>query len=209
MQNAASLINYNKDTGEFTWKERQNSAWWNSRYAGKAALTATARNGYKVGSINDKTCYAHRVAWEFVYGPIPEGKDIDHVNGNKSDNRIENLRVASRSQNMANCVSRKGSTSKYIGVSWSTREKRWVAQITKDYKTYGIGTFESEIDAATAYDTRAIEIHGEYARLNFPKASNEVQQREVDTALRVGSEMRAERGEQERQAMERQNGGVE
>lgn len=163
------IMAYDYATGTLTWKNREDrSKSWNTRFSGKEALGSVSKNGYKVGDINDKSFYAHRVVWMYVFGMIPEGHDIDHINRDRCDNRIANLRLASRSSNNANRLGADGATSKYLGVSWSKRYNKWVAQITKNYKNKLLGRFCCEIEAAKAYDAAAIENHGEYARVNFP-----------------------------------------
>jgi hypothetical protein len=66
--------------------------------------------------------------------------------------------------------SNKGSASRYKGVYWFRGTRKWVASIRRNKKTYHIGYFKNEIDAARAYDERAMELHGEFACLNFPPA---------------------------------------
>ena len=93
---------------------------------------------------------------------------IDHVNGNGLDNRKQNLRLASNSQNLGN--SRKGfgqGSSKYRGVHWDRMARFWRACISIKNRTKWLGTFPSEIEAATAYDLAAKEHFGDFARLNF------------------------------------------
>lgn len=164
------VLSYDYDSGDLVWRERRDvQKSWNSKFSGKKAFTSLSPNGYKTGSLNNKDYYSHRVVWTYVFGFIPNGYDIDHINRDRSDNRICNLRLASRSSNNANRIGKEGSTSKFLGVSWSNRYKKWISQITKDYKNTLIGRFHSEVDAAKAYDRAAIEIHGHYARLNFPE----------------------------------------
>ena len=105
----------------------------------------------------------------------PLGLEVDHIDGNGLNNRRENLRLASHSQNLANQKrSRIGCSSKYRGVSWFKRTGIWIAQITVRYHHRGLGYFKDEKDAARAYDKAALEAFGEFAVLNFPnKSSNE------------------------------------
>jgi len=105
---------------------------------------------------------------------LSEGLEVDHVNGNKLDNRIENLRIVTRQQNQFNSKPSKNSFSKYKGVSFdknSAHKKPIFAQIMHNRKNYRLGTYTSEEEAARAYDKKAIELFGEYAYLNFPEGA--------------------------------------
>jgi len=96
------------------------------------------------------------------------GLEIDHVNGDRLDNRRENLRHVTRSQNNQNqAPGREGASSQHKGVSWYKRDKLWTAQIKADGKKCHLGRYESERDAAIAYNTAAIKHFGEYARINI------------------------------------------
>lgn len=106
--------------------------------------------------------YAHKVAWALYYGAWPNG-EIDHINRVASDNRIENLRIASKSENGANRVQRNACGRK--GVS-SARNGKFRAQIQHNKKVMHIGTFESIDEAAHAYNKAAIQYFGEFALLN-------------------------------------------
>jgi hypothetical protein len=111
-----------------------------------------------------KTFYIHKL----VQSAFNLGKGfIDHINQNRADNHLKNLRVATRSQNLANQKSKRGS-SKFKGVSFFKQTKRWEAYIKKDGKRYHLGFFKSEEDAARAYDEVAIEKFKEFAYINFP-----------------------------------------
>lgn len=95
-----------------------------------------------------------------------QGFEEDHINGNGLDNRRQNLRFVTRSQNNMNRIKRRG-TSNYKGVFWSTQADKWQSRIRKDNRLYHIGFFLSETDAAIAYDNKAKELFGEYAVLNM------------------------------------------
>lgn len=90
---------------------------------------------------------------------------IDHINGNKLDNRLCNLRISNPTLNSHNRLKKENTTSKYIGVS--KKGKNYTAMITKDKKKHNIGVFKTEEDAAKARDKKAIELYGEHAKLNF------------------------------------------
>jgi hypothetical protein len=100
----------------------------------------------------------------------PKGLLVDHRNGDTLDNRRSNLRLATHSQNMSNRGKlKKKATSQYIGIFLEKSSGRWVVKTTHNNKSIWIGRFDSEIDAARAYDRAAIKYHGEFARLNFPR----------------------------------------
>lgn len=99
---------------------------------------------------------------------------IDHKDRNGLNNQRENLRRCSRSQNNINSTKRKKSTSIYKGVSYEASGrslKKWVAQVYFNKKQYWIGRFNTESEAAKAYDKKAFELHGEFAVMNFDKTS--------------------------------------
>jgi hypothetical protein len=93
---------------------------------------------------------------------------VDHINGNGLDNRMVNLRVCTAAQNSRNRKPRKGSLSGYRGVSFYKNYQKWVAQIMYDGVKYYLGYFSDPKEAALAYDAKARELHGDYARVNFP-----------------------------------------
>lgn len=93
----------------------------------------------------------------------PSGYDIDHINGDKLDNRRSNLRICTRAQNSRN---QKKRTGLYKGVSWNKSKNKWIAQICFDYKNKHLGNFTNPIDAAKAYNEAALKYHGEFAYQN-------------------------------------------
>jgi hypothetical protein len=104
----------------------------------------------------------------FICKPA-KGLFIDHKNCNGLDNRRDNLRPATQSQNTCNRPKRRNTTSRFIGVHLAKKEKRWAAQIKYKGGKKWLGYFDNEEDAARAFDRAARKYHGEFARLNFPQ----------------------------------------
>lgn len=97
---------------------------------------------------------------------------VDHINGNGLDNRRANLRPASHSENLRNQRLSRANTSGYKGVVWHRASKRWHARIKLNGRTISLKYHATPEDAAHAYDAAAVELHGEFARLNFPLIAN-------------------------------------
>jgi len=102
-----------------------------------------------------------------------DGEFVDHRNCEPLDNRKSNLRFATRSENMCNRRKRKKATSRFLGVAYCKAEGKWQSVIAHNKKRTWLGRFDSEIEAALAHDEAAKRLHGEFARLNFPPASEE------------------------------------
>ena len=116
------------------------------------------------------SAFMHRM----ILGAVA-GQETDHRNGNGLDNRRENIRLCTHSQNMANRTRRWG-VSRYLGVSLHKPTRKWIVHIQKNKKLQHVGLFACEIEAARAYDKKAHELHGEFARLNFgpPDAASQL-----------------------------------
>ena len=163
-------LHYNPDTGEITYlKDYAPYA-----YKGKA-VTSLDSHGYVRVSFKGKRYLGHRVAYFLMKGYLPFG-DIDHINGNRSDNRWDNLRAVTRSENLHRQKKSRGK-SIYKGVA-RHQERRWLAQCrdTKNGKGGYVGTSLSEQEAALMYNHRAEQLFGKYARFNivFEDVSKEV-----------------------------------
>lgn len=108
---------------------------------------------------------AHRLAWFYVYEEWPN-PEADHRDLDPSNNRIANLRPATKSGNAANTGIRSTNTSGHKGVSFDSTRNKWAANVWKDSKRCFLGRFETKDEAAAAYAKSAIEMHGEFARLS-------------------------------------------
>jgi len=123
-------------------------------------------------------CYSNGYAWAKIDGKKqsmhrflmnnPNGLEIDHINNNGCDNRRCNLRIATRSQNMANLHLTQKRTSRFKGVCFNKYNSKWHAAIRINGKKKHLGYFLQEQDAAKAYDSAAKQYFGEFAHINFP-----------------------------------------
>jgi len=118
--------------------------------------------GYRTIGINGVRFYAHRLIWTYHNGTTPEM--IDHINGNRSDNRIENLRACNKSQNMMNMGASGRNSSGVKGVGWSASLKKWRAYLNVNGKTKHLGYFENIEDAKQAVSKVRAQAHGEFAK---------------------------------------------
>ena len=123
-------------------------------------FAGTIRNdGYEAISINKKIYKTHRLVWLYFYGNFPNGV-IDHINGNKTDNRIENLRDISFDANRQNQKkSQRGNISGYLGVSWDKKSNKWKSQIKTKGKNYHLGFFDNPKNAYEIYLEAKRKIH--------------------------------------------------
>lgn len=118
--------------------------------------------GYLLVTVDRVVLRVHRIAWMLHYGSDAAG-DIDHINGICSDNRIENLRQATRRENLWNRGATKINTSGAKGVSWDKRRRKWRSRIGVNYKKIVLGYFSTVEEAAEAYREGAKKYHGEFA----------------------------------------------
>jgi hypothetical protein len=146
-----SKLHYDPDTGIFNWKK-------NNKVAGYCQ-----KNGYIQILISNKKYRAHRLAWLYVHGVEPDG-DIDHINNDSSDNRLINLRVCTRQENIFNRRSHKNSLSGIKGVGFIATTKRWRARFKCNGKEKLIGIFDTKELAIQAYEKYAKEYQGEFYR---------------------------------------------
>ena len=148
-----SQLEYKKDFGLFISKVT-----WGKRYIGKR-LGCRHKNGYTTISIHGGVYMAHRLAWLYEYGVWPNG-DIDHIDGNKTNNALYNLRNVSRSENNFNQkLCSKNSKTGLLGVSRHKESGRYRATIYINYKQKCLGYFDTPEEAHQAYLTAKRELH--------------------------------------------------
>lgn len=153
----SEILSYSPDSGLFTWLVTRGSK------APKGATAGTPHNaGYVSIRINGKAHLAHRLAWLFATGENPEG-EVDHINGDRTDNRISNLRISTRSQQQCNQKLRSDNHQRVKGLGWHDRDKLWTAKVTIQGKTK-TRYFKDREDAVAAVRAMREEIHGEFSR---------------------------------------------
>ena len=153
LQRLKQLFTYNPDTGIFI----RNST---------KKISGTTKSRYVQMLVDQKQYYAHRLAWMYCYGTLPS-MNIDHINGNKRDNRIKNLREATISENGQNRGKQKNNTSGFKGVSLCKKSKKWIASIRKNNKSKYLGCFTDAEKAHEAYKEAAKILH-----THNPEATN-------------------------------------
>lgn len=164
---------YESETGNLIWKERPRGH-FSSEKAAKVVNSTRAGKiaGHDQGAgagmatyvrVDGKMYRAHRVIWEMTNGLIPDGMLIDHIDGDYHNNRIGNLRLATKSQNGMNRLASKRSALRLKGVSLDSARGLFVAQIVLDGKTKNLGRFESKGMAALVYAKTSLRMHGKFS----------------------------------------------
>ncbi len=158
-----AVLDYDAETGAFTWRRRPDvDLRWNARFAGTTAGCDGGR-GYLVVTFAGRQFLLHRLAWIIANGETPPGL-IDHIDGDRSNNRIVNLRLATQSQNRANSALT-WAASGFKGVYWKPRQRRWQPTIMIDGVVKYLGTHLTKEAAAAAYAAAAREHFGDFARI--------------------------------------------
>lgn len=171
------LLRYEPDTGQMFWNVRPASmfptsgrggsagcaARWNACHANAEAFCAVNSRGYRTGTLLNAHAAAHRVAWTLFYGEWPSS-EIDHVNGNRADNRISNLRSATPQQNACNRGMRSDNKSGVKGVSWFAASRKWKATIAASGRQHYLGLFHDIADAERAVLDARATLHGLFGR---------------------------------------------
>lgn len=161
------LVEYNKD-GSLTVKYQAGGNLKNRKTFG-----VDNGSGYRVISIKGVRYKFHRIVWKLAYGTEPEY--IDHINHDRSDNRIENLRFATREENSRHQVVPKNNTTGFIGVH--RHYKSWIAVVVKNSERTLCGRFENIKDAVLAYNEKCNELHGEFGKSKIIHNMEELKRR--------------------------------
>jgi len=145
--------------GDLYWKIKTNRS---MKIGSKAGSLSS--NGYIVVSFNNVDYKMHRIIWCYHFGPIANNLQIDHIDGNRTNNLIENLRLATHSQNnFNNKRAYRNSKSNILGVFWCKKENKWRARITKNNKKIHLGYFVNQEDAIAARKAGELQYFGEFA----------------------------------------------
>lgn len=158
-QQLLEILDYNPISGIFIWKKKIS----HKTVIGKVCGCYTRKNRYVYIELYKKRYVAHRLAWFYVYGVWPP-KYIDHVNGNKHDNRLRNLREATARDNTRNKSVRRNTKTGKKGVTYEDGKYR--VRICTDHGRLNLGAYSSLGEAMRVYDEAAIMYHGEFARTN-------------------------------------------
>ena len=171
------VYNYDPATGILTRKPRPRSDFSTDarhkehlRHTGKpVGAYVKRRNGSPIAMfINTKKqggtdTLVHRIIWKIVYGEIPDGFNIDHINGNPWDNRLENLRLVTHSQNMHNARRHSGKGHGVKGVSWDRHNQMWQTEIRTDRGRLFLGRHKTKGMAALTYAKASLRYHGPHS----------------------------------------------
>lgn len=156
------MFSYCPETGDITWRIKRP----NIRVGQKVGHLSCGyvSTQFTIGGVRTKV-QGHRLAWRLHYGEFPpNGIQIDHINGNRSDNRISNLRLATAQQNRMNERQRQPKP-KGVTLFRLRGWERWRARIKKDGKEVSLGYYKTQSEAKAAYDKAAVAMFGEFARL--------------------------------------------
>lgn len=173
------LLRLDPETGRVYWRPRgvdlftdgghaaaHNCAKWNAKNAGCEAFTRCA-DGYFCGQIFGRRLKAHRVIFALHYGHWPV-EEIDHKDKDRKNNRPDNLREATSSQNSQNRNMQVNNKTGFIGVYWWPERKCYKSSVQVGGVSKHVGLFKDPVAAAKARDIVAKELHGQFAKLNFP-----------------------------------------
>jgi hypothetical protein len=159
-ERAREMLNYDPETGSVTRRVTVRKA-----VAGTEAGFIDRSTGYRRIKIDSRRYPAHRLIWLLVTGAWPEA-EIDHINGDRADNRFCNLREATSAQNNANACMYANNKSGFKGVSWHKTSRKWVAIIRLNGKRCNLGYYDTRERAFIAYIFAAWRLFGDFAKID-------------------------------------------
>lgn len=158
---------FDYSNGVLLWRRREDRTrfdrTWNARYAGKVAGSLMS-SGYRGVSLGGGDYLLHRLIWAWHHGDLPERAEIDHKDRNRDNNQIDNLRVATKSNNMQNAACRSDSQSGLKGAHHHRASGRWSSFIRVNGRRISLGYFDTPMEAHEAYAAAARHHFGEFAR---------------------------------------------
>jgi hypothetical protein len=163
IQYATEHLRYEPESGKFFWEKIPQRV--NNRKLCDVGREAGSvhYSGYIKLTLKNKPVLAHRLAWALYLGEPPP--EIDHINGDRSDNRLENLRAATRAQNMHNAKAKRHSTSGHKNVQWDSESGKWRVRVRVNGVRHHVGRFSELDDAVAAARQFMLENHKEFARV--------------------------------------------
>lgn len=148
-----NVLDFDPETGNFVWKQRFGKRGIPGRIAGGLDF-----NGYWVITINKKRHKGHRLAWLYVHGRWP-AVAVDHINGDRGDNRMVNLREATNSENQHNRRLQVNNKTGYMGVCWDAKAQRFRAVIRAHGRSRDLGSYACSLEAHRAYLEAKAKLH--------------------------------------------------
>lgn len=144
---------YCPETGEVYWKKSPATSIPEGSLAG-----GKDSRGYMKVQLKGRQLYLHRIVFILMGEHLPKGSQVDHINGDKSDNRWSNLRIATARQNCANRKPPENKTSGVVGVCWDKRKRKWRAYCRHKH----LGYFDCPVEAGDVYEKVSKEMYGEF-----------------------------------------------
>lgn len=175
--NLRQLLRYEPTSGKLFWLPREPkwfdgtnydqariAKWWNARFADREAFCTFDKKGYPYGFISERRVAKHRIVWLFHFGAI--NGEIDHIDGDPSNSKVENLRDVTRQSNMQNKRTYNRNTSGFRGVYWAKQMQKWRAAISSSGKERHLGFFAEFDDAVAARKAaeQALGFHENHGR---------------------------------------------
>lgn len=191
---------YNSETGEIFRKPRERSEFlsdWHHnehlRHCKKPCGNVMKREGGIPVAIvvnkpkgHDSETLAHRIAWSIIHGSIPDGMHIDHINGNPTDNRLQNLRLVTAHQNMRNSRRHHVNSHGVKGVCWDKKNGKWSSEIRTPNRRVFLGRHDTKGMAALAYAKASLQYHGEHSYYRRPVPRISVPPEDIERMKRLG-----------------------